>query len=73
MNVRELIAALQKLPPTMDVCIWDHDEDDWLPVVEALNEDGVIHIALLTRPSGAKPVHAFGSCGGECWLCRDEP
>ena len=73
MNVRELIAALQKCPPGMDVCVWDHEEDDHVPVVQALYEDGVTHISLLTVAVVAHPVHPFGSCGGECDYCGDQP
>jgi hypothetical protein len=36
MNVRELIAALQKCPPDMGVCVWDHEADEYIPVVQAL-------------------------------------
>jgi hypothetical protein len=72
MTVRELIAALQRCPPEMDVCVWDHEQDDWMPVVEALNEWGSTHIALLIHPSGVLLVHVYGSCGGVCDLCGDQ-
>jgi hypothetical protein len=73
MNVRELIAALQRCPPSMEVCIWEDQPGEYVPVVEALYEDGSTHIDLLTQPSGAQPVHPYRSCGGECWLCGEEP
>jgi hypothetical protein len=74
MTVRELIAALQKCPPELEVVLWGgEDADDWVPVEDALYEDGASHIAILPYASGALPVHAFGSCGGTCDLCGDEP
>ena len=75
MNVRELIAALQKCPPEMDACVWDESEDDWVPITMALHEDGHTVIQLLTDdpPPVVHPVHAYGSCGGVCGLCGDQP
>ena len=71
MNVRELIAALQKCPPDMDVYI--PGEEDWEPVVQALYEDGATHIQLLTTEVAVIPVHPYGSCGGVCDACGDQP
>lgn len=68
MTVRELIAALQKLPQGLDVRVWDHEEDDWLPVVEALYEDGTAAVDLLTHAGGPYvqvPVESPSSCPGE--------
>lgn len=73
MTVSELIAALQRLPPHFDVCIPNAAGDEYVPVVEALYEDATTEIVLLTEPSGAQPVHPYGSCGGECGLCGDQP
>ena len=56
MNVRELIAALQKMPPTMEVTIWDHEADENLPVVEVLHEWGHTSVELLAHPSGSRPM-----------------
>lgn len=65
MTVIELIAELGRLPPDMDVCVWDHDEDEYMPVVEALLEDGSTHVDLLVRPSGAVPAEMI-----DCPACR---
>lgn len=75
MNVRELIAALQQCPPEMDACVWDDAQEEWVPVTMALYDDGVSDIHLLTQdpPPVTNPVHAHGSCGGECDLCGDQP
>ncbi len=48
MTARELIAVLKKLPPDLDVVMWDVEADEWLPVAEAILEDGTSHIALDT-------------------------
>ena len=74
MNVRQLIEELKKYPSEMDVCIWDDDEDtaDWVPVVEAMHEDGSTCLSLLSKPSGSLPVHPHGSCGSVCGLCGEE-
>jgi hypothetical protein len=72
MNVRELIAALQKCPPDMDVCI-DDGEGDYGPVVQVLHEDAVTYIQLLTTEVVVHPVHPYGSCGSVCGLCGDQP
>lgn len=56
MRVRELIEALKGHWQDGDVVIWDTEAGDWLPVVEALYEDGTSHVALLTVPSGATKV-----------------
>lgn len=47
MTVKQLIAQLSKLPQDLDVCVWDHEEDDYMPVVSAFYEDGVSTINLL--------------------------
>lgn len=47
-TVRELIANLERMPPDLDVRVWDGDEDDWAPVTEVLYEDGTSAIDLLT-------------------------
>jgi hypothetical protein len=65
MTVIELIAELGRLPPDVDVCVWDHDEDEYMPVVEALLEDGSTHVDLLVRPSGAVPAEMI-----DCPACR---
>lgn len=72
MNVRELIECLKKEPQELDVVVWDHDEDEWMTVVQTLFEDGTSHVAMLTRPEVVHPVHKYGSCGGECDLCADQ-
>jgi len=56
MTVGELIEALRKLPPFLEVCVYDAEEDDNVPVVEALLEDGHTTVDLLTHPSGAMAV-----------------
>lgn len=56
MKVSELIAALKKLPQDLPVRVWDEDEDDYVPVVEALYEDGTSAVDLLThQESGTVP------------------
>lgn len=50
MTVAELIAALQKLPPNLDVCVWDGEEDDYVPVRGVLWEDGHTSVDLATYP-----------------------
>ena len=72
MKVRELIAELQRHNPELEVCIYDHEADDDLPVVEAMHEDATTHVMLLTSPSGGLSVHKYGSCGGVCDLCGDQ-
>ena len=72
MTVGELIEALKKLPEYMEAVVWDEEQDDHVPVVEALFEDGSTEIVLLTKPSGALPVHKHGSCGGECDRCDEQ-
>lgn len=56
MNVRELIAELQKHPPEMEVCIADVETGEYETVVEVLHEWGHTSIDLLTTPSGSVPV-----------------
>lgn len=46
MKVSELIAELSKQNPDIDVVYWDHEEDDWVEVVEAVQESGTSHVAL---------------------------
>jgi len=48
MNVRELIRELRKVPPDMDVMVWEDEEDDYVDVAQVLYEDGVSYIQLLT-------------------------
>lgn len=73
MTVGELIAELKKYPEHMQVCVWDHDEDENMPVVQVLQEDGTTTVDLLTHPVAVITVHPFGSCGGECGACGDQP
>lgn len=47
MNVRELIAALKKLPQDLDVRVWDEAEDDYVPVTGAIKESGCPYVDLL--------------------------
>ena len=49
MNVRQLIAELQKMPPDLEVRLWDEDEDDFMPVAQVLYEDGTSSVDLLTE------------------------
>ena len=49
MKVRELIRELKRMPPELQVCVWDAPEDEYVPVVQALFEDGTSHVALLTK------------------------
>lgn len=56
MNVRELIAELQKCPPDMEVCIPEIDGDEWVPVLQVLHEDGATHIALMSWVEATVPA-----------------
>jgi hypothetical protein len=56
MTVAELIKQLEQCPPSMEVCIWDHDEDENMPVVQVLHESGVSHIQLLTHEEETVPA-----------------
>jgi hypothetical protein len=47
-KVRELIAELRKLPPEMEVEVWDDAEDEFVPVVQALWESGTSAVHLQT-------------------------
>jgi hypothetical protein len=49
MTVYMLIRALQKQPPHLEVTVWDHDEDENMPVVQVFYEDGTSEVSLLTR------------------------
>lgn len=79
MTNKELIAALQKLPPDLGVHTWDEKEDDYVPVVEVLYEDGVPYIHLLTTTledmgttaAAFIPEHLVGHfpCEG-CRVCQ---
>lgn len=53
MTVMELMAELGRCPPDMEVCVWNDAKDDYVPIVEALWEDGTTHVDLLTFPSGS--------------------
>lgn len=59
MKVRELIEELSKLPPHLDVTYWDHEEDEWVEVVEAIWESGTSVVTL---------SHIKGD-----WIKGDEP
>ncbi len=74
MTVGELIAQLKRCPETLDVVMWGGEQDDdWVPVVEALYEDGTTHVAILPYATNSHPIHAYGSCGGVCDYCGDQP
>lgn len=47
MKVRELIEALKLMPPDLDAEMWDSDEDDYVPVVSVLYEEGAPYVFLL--------------------------
>ena len=51
MTVAELIAALQKLPPNLDVCVWDEEEGDYVLVGGDLWGDGHTRVDLATYPN----------------------
>lgn len=48
MTVKELIEELGHVPEGMEVQIWDHQVDDYVPVVQVLYESGCPYITLLT-------------------------
>ncbi len=48
MNVRQLIEELKKMPPDLEVRVWDDLEDVYVPVVQVLYEDGTSSVDLLT-------------------------
>lgn len=52
MTVKELIAALNKMPQDLDVRIWDEEEDDYMPVRQVLYEDGTSAVDLLAHEAG---------------------
>jgi len=56
MTAIELIAKLQKVPPTLQVRIWDEEEDDYVPIKEVLWEDGSAVVDLLTYELETIPV-----------------
>jgi hypothetical protein len=56
MKVRELIELLKKQPQDLQAVIWVEEEDAYLPVEDALYEDGTSEVALLTEKSDAIPV-----------------
>lgn len=47
MKVRDIIKALQKLPQDLEGKVWDEDEN--MPIVQVLWEDGTSHVQFLTR------------------------
>lgn len=56
MTVEEVIKELQALPPTMEVVIWDEEQDEYMPVVQALHESGCSDIMLLTVKEDTVPA-----------------
>ena len=50
MKVRELIEELRRVPQEMEVCTWSADEDEWVPVTQALHEWGHTTVDLMTEP-----------------------
>lgn len=73
MNVRELIEALKVYPSDMDVVIAEAGGDEYVPVVQVIQEDGTSVVTLLDRVEVVYTVHQYGSCGGMCDLCGDQP
>lgn len=55
LTVAGLIAELQKLPPDLEVRIWDADEDDYVPVVTAWKESGTPSVDLLPFDPRTRP------------------
>lgn len=71
MNVRELMAELQKMPPHLDVVIAETGGDEYVPVVQVLYEDGTSQIALLdqvveTVDVPPDPECPHGTCRDGC-------
>lgn len=58
MTVRELIKALSKLPQDVDVRVWDEESDEYVPVTDALLEDGSTCVDLLPRFEPSEPSSA---------------
>lgn len=48
MTVKELIERLAKLPPDLDVHVWDAEADDHVPVRDAIKEDGCTEVHIIT-------------------------
>lgn len=48
MNVQELIDVLKTIPPFMQVCTWDAEEDDYIPVIGVIYEHGHTTVDLIT-------------------------
>jgi hypothetical protein len=36
------------MPPDLEVCVWDEDADEYVPVADVVFEDGTSTIDLLT-------------------------
>lgn len=51
MTVGELIAKLEAMPEGMEVCAWNEDEDDYVPIQDVLWEEGHTSVDLLTIPA----------------------
>jgi hypothetical protein len=73
MNVQELIAELKKMPQELEVVVAEAGGDEYVPVVQVLYEDGTSEVALLDHIEKTIPVHPYGSCGGVCHACGDQP
>jgi hypothetical protein len=54
MKVRELIDALKKMPQELDACIWDEDDQEFVPVQDVLFEEGHSTVDLHALHQGAK-------------------
>jgi hypothetical protein len=69
MTVAELIAALRKEPQDLEVRVWDHEADEYVPVVQALYEDGSTSVDLLTHHEETVPANECGVCGRTLATC----
>ncbi len=65
MKVHALIAELTKLPPEAEVRIWDEQEDEYLPIAQAIHEDGAEGVVdLLTKAVKLIPNRSGDATGG---------
>jgi hypothetical protein len=60
MTVGELIDALRKEPQGLEARVWDHEADEYVPVVQVLYEDGATSVDLLTHHEQTVPADTDG-------------
>jgi hypothetical protein len=84
MIVKELIAALRKMPQELEVCTWDHEEDEYIPITGAIFEDGCSDVHLLTEENLPEYVNVCEHgghpapldqrfCSKACEACESAP